>query len=98
MGALHHFLGVKVVQKKETSEIWLDLEVDTRELLKKFKIEESQPTLTPVQIGSNFMKSVDEDDEDLFNQEAYQSAVSSLLYLSTRTRPDISYAVSRANH
>ena len=92
LGELHHFLGVKVIQNKESNSIWIGQEAYARELLKKFKMEESNAVSTPIQLGSNLVKAVEED--DMFDQEIYQSAVGSLLYLSTRTRPDISYAVS----
>ncbi len=94
MGELHHFLGVKIVQNKDSGDIWIGQEAYTRELLKKFKMEESKPMSTPVEIGSNLVKASNED--DLFDKETYQSAVGSLLYLSTRTRPDIAYSVSSA--
>ncbi len=75
IGELHHFLGVKIVQNKDSSDIWIGQEAYIRELLKKF--EESRPMLAPVEIGSNFVKATNEN--DLFDKETYQSAVGSLL-------------------
>ena len=92
LGELHHFLGVQVIQNKDSNSIWIGQETYARELIKKFKMEESNAVSTPIQLGSNLVTAVEED--DMFDQEIYQSAVDSLLYLSTRTRPDISYAVS----
>ena len=52
----------------------------------------SKPVGSPVNPGSKLVAS--EDPKDMCNQQTYQSVVGSLLYLSTKTRPDITYAVS----
>ena len=54
-------------------------------------MEKSKPVATPVEAGIKLIKATGND--KLFNQEMYQSAVGCLLYLSTKTRPDIAYAV-----
>eukprot|EP00794_Sanderia_malayensis_P001116 gene1116-467_t len=81
-----------MIQDKESNSIWIGQETYARELIKKFKMEESNAVSTPIQLGSNLVKAVEED--EMFDQEIYQSVVGSLLYLYTRTRPGISYAVS----
>ena len=50
---------------------------------------------TPVEIGTKLVKPKDGD--NLVDQELHQSDVGSLLYLSTKTRPDIAYAVGNVS-
>ena len=90
MGNLHHFLGVRI-EKIRAGEIWIGQPTDTLDILKKFGMEDSKSVATPVEAGRKLVKvsAVCE----LVNMEMYQSAVGSLLYLSTKTRPDIAYAV-----
>ncbi len=54
-------------------------------------MQDSKPVGTPSAPDSKLVKKTDEDDEE--DQKKYQAAVGSLLYLSTKTRPDIAFAV-----
>lgn len=92
MGNLHHFLEVRIEQIR-AGEIWIGQPTYTLEILQKFGMEDSKSVATPVEAGRKLVK-VSEDCE-LVNIEMYQSAVGSLLYLSTKTRPDIAYAVGK---
>ena len=91
MGKLHYFLGVKIAYPG-SGKIWIGQPAYTAEVLKRFQMENSKPTATPIDTGAKLTKATE--DSKLFNQELYQSPIRSLLYLSTRTRPDIAYAVS----
>ena len=91
MGELKYFLGVKVV-RQENGSIWIGQPSYTKAVLHKFNMHDSKPVATPVEIGTKLVKATDKD--KLSDQEIYQSAVGCLLYLSTKTRPDIAYAVS----
>ena len=91
MGKLHYFLGVKIAYPG-SGKIWIGQPAYTAEVLKRFQMENSKPTATPIDTGAKLTKATE--DSKLFNSELYQSAIGSLLYLSTRTRLDIAYAVS----
>ena len=91
MGALHYFLGVKVYQNPKTNEIWIGQPNFTKELLQKLQMSECKQVDTPIDPSIKLMKRTEEEEE--FDKVKYQSAVGSLLYLSTRTRPDIAFAV-----
>ena len=92
MGELHHFLGVKVVQKPSSKEVWIGQEAYTKSMLEIFSMESSKPVNTPINPGTKLTKATAESQR--VDKVKYQSAVGHLLYLSTKTRPDIAYAVS----
>ena len=92
MGQLHYFLGVKVIQKPDSKEIWIGQEAYTKSVLERFGMGSSKPESTPVNPGTKLKKAAD--DSQRVDQVNYQCAVGHLLYLSTKTRPDIAYAVS----
>ena len=94
MGLLHYFLGVKVIQKFDKGEIWIGQPSFTKELLKKLQMAECKQVETPSDPSMKLTKRNDNEDE--FDKVKYQSAVGSLLYLSTRSRPDIAFAVGNA--
>ena len=92
MGQLHSFLGIKVIQKPDSNKVWIGQEAYTKNMLQKFGMESSKPVHTPVNPGTKLKKATA--DSTRVDQINYQCAVGHLLYLSTKTRPDIAYAVS----
>ncbi|KAF2347216.1 hypothetical protein FHG87_022028, partial [Trinorchestia longiramus] len=61
-------------------------------LLSRFGMDKANSFATPVDVNADLVTSSDEVEE--CDKDLYQSAVGSLLYLSTRTRPDIAFAVN----
>ena len=92
MGELHYFLGVNIDQDKESDRVCIGQPAYTSSVLQKFGMEHAKPVNTPVDTAVKLVKATEED--ECVDQKCYQSAVGSLLYLSTATRPDITYAVS----
>jgi hypothetical protein len=60
------------------------------ELLKRFGMFDSKPVCAPLDPGVRLLKSEEPPDENL----PYRELVGALTYLSTATRPDISFAVT----
>ena len=89
LGSLSYFLGIKVVQ--QDNNISLNQASYVESLLNRFDFSNCKPVATPADVNSHLEKATD--DCDLVDSTKYMSAVGSLLYLSTKTRPDIAYAV-----
>lgn len=89
LGPLHYFLGVNIVQ--DSDKVWIGQKTYSENVLKKFGMDNSKPISTPVDTSLKLLQA--SDDSQCVDQKLYQQAVGSLLYLSVKTRPDISYAV-----
>ena len=90
MGELKYILGQQVIQK--IGEVWIGQPTYTGNILKKFGMESWEVVETPVDLSSRLIKATD--DSEMSNKEEYQQAVGCLLYLSSATRPDITFAVN----
>ena len=55
-------------------------------------MESCKPVESPVDLSSKLIKATH--DCEMFNKEEYQQAVGCLLYLSSATRPDITFSVN----
>ena len=88
LGPLHHFLGVKVIQDQLAGVIWIDQPSYT-EILQKFGMYDCKPVSTPVNPDVKLVSS--ESPDEVCDQQMYQAVIGNLLYLYTKTRPDIAY-------
>jgi hypothetical protein len=87
IGELTFFLGFQVKQMREG--IFISQEKYTKDLLKRFKMEDYKPIKTPM--PSNGHLDLDEGGKPI-DQTLYHSMIGSLLYL-TVSRPDIMFSV-----
>jgi hypothetical protein len=87
MGELQFFLGLQIKQAKEGT--FVHQAKYTKDILKKFKMDDSKPLPTPMRTTTAL--DADEDREPV-DQKEYRSMISSLLYLTAR-RPNIQFFV-----
>ncbi|WVZ76644.1 hypothetical protein U9M48_024600 [Paspalum notatum var. saurae] len=87
MGELQFFLGLQIKQGLEGT--FVHQAKYTRDILKKFNMDDSKPMTTPM--STNMALDGDEDGE-VVDQKEFRGMIDSLLYL-TATRPDIQFAV-----
>jgi hypothetical protein len=92
MGELQSFLGLQIKQAKE--ETFVHQAKYTKDILKKFKMDDSKPLSTSMSMTTAL--DVDEDGEPV-DQKEYRSMISSLLYL-TATRSNIQFSMCLCAH
>ncbi|KAG7553295.1 hypothetical protein ISN45_Aa06g038290 [Arabidopsis thaliana x Arabidopsis arenosa] len=87
IGLMSYYLGIEV--KQEDNGIFITQEGYAKEVLKRFKMDDSNPVTTPMECGIKLSKKEEGEGVD---PTTFKSLVGSLRYL-TCTRPDILYAV-----
>ena len=87
MGELKFFLGIQINQWKDG--VYVHQSKYTKELLKKFKLEDCKLMATPMHPTCNLSN---EDNRTKVDQKLYRGMIGSLLYL-TASRPDILFSV-----
>ena len=92
MGELHYFLGVSVHRNLDNHSMWIGQPTYTASIIEKYGMKDAKAIATPVNTSIKLVKAKEGD--ELADMALYQSAVGSLQYLATMTRPDISFAVS----
>ncbi|KAJ3693375.1 hypothetical protein LUZ60_008855 [Juncus effusus] len=87
LGLMKYFLGLEVTQGE--CGIFASQEAYAKDILKRYKMEDSNPVATPMELDAKLSKF---EGGEIFDASKYKSLVGSLRYL-TCTRPDIAYSV-----
>jgi transposase InsO family protein len=98
LGSPEQVLGIRIWHDEATNVVYLDQSVYIQELLVRFEMENCKQCDTPHQPGLYLSESMCPNTIDERRQMLtvpYRELVGALLYLSTRTRPDLSYAVGQ---
>lgn len=90
LGNVKRILSINISREKDY--IKLDQSDYIKQILQKNGMENCNATKLPMTAGTQLKKHEGEVDEKL--QREYQSIIGEFLYLSTNTRPDISYVTS----
>jgi hypothetical protein len=89
LGELSFFLGLQICQRNQG--IFISQTKYIREMLKRFRMEDCKPIITPMQTSCKLSK---DDDSKSTDQRQYKSMIGSLLYVTT-SRPDVMQEVGQ---
>jgi hypothetical protein len=78
LGELSFFLGLQIRQRNQES--FISQTKYIREMLKRFRMEDCKPVITPMQTSCKLSK---DDDSKSTDQRQYMSMIGSLLYVTT---------------
>ena len=84
------FLKIRI--KEEGDHLKLQQDVYVAKVLQRFEMSECKPSAIPMQPGLKLKKP---EEEERVNNVPYRQLIGALLYLATRTRPDIAFAVNK---
>ena len=97
LGEATYILGIRIYRNRAERLIGLSQSTYLDKVLKRFKMENSKKGNLPLHHGIKIGKSQcpsSQDERDRMSRVPYASAVGSIMYAMTCTRPDVSYALS----
>jgi hypothetical protein len=89
LGELSFFLGLQIRQRNQG--IFISQTKYIREMLKRFRMEDCKPVITPMKTSCKLRKY---DDSKSTDQRQYRSMIGNLLYVTT-SRPDVMQEVGQ---
>ena len=89
-GKLVWFLGLQI--NEDSEKITLDQETYIASVLKKFSMQDINPSKTPAENNFKLVKAMEV--EKLVDETLYRSLVGSLLYIAKQTTPNIVWIVN----
>lgn len=89
LGRLNHFLGIDFNQTE--GQVKMSQKRYVNKILERFEMQDCKPRETPCEPKLEYS----EDANKMKEPRKYREAVGSLIYLSTCTRPDLSFVVSK---
>jgi reverse transcriptase-like protein len=95
LGPIKDFLGMHIAINNSSQVLKIDQIKYINNMLQRFNKDKLNLVSTPTDLGVQLLKYDQKATQE--NITLYQQQVGSLLYLSTRTRPDIAFAVSRCS-
>jgi transposase InsO family protein len=97
LGEAKFVLGIEIERDRSRREIYLNQQHYIENVLERYRMSDCKPVSTPMESNFKLTKSsaeVNEREKQEMETVPYQSAVGSLMYAMTCTRPDIAFAVS----
>jgi hypothetical protein len=97
LGEAAYILGVRITRDRSKRLIYLDQQKYIEDVLVTFGMENCRPVATPMEHGMQLSADMSPDTDEgraLMLQYPYRSAVGSLMYAMTTTRPDLAFSVS----
>ncbi|GKA56776.1 UDP-glucuronosyl/UDP-glucosyltransferase [Tanacetum coccineum] len=97
LGDATYILGIKIYRDRTKRLIGLSQDMYLDKILKRFRIKNSKKGDLPLQHGIKISKDLypkTNDELDKMSRVLYASAIGSIMYAMTCTRPDVSFALS----
>ncbi|GJX39878.1 retrotransposon protein, putative, ty1-copia subclass [Tanacetum coccineum] len=100
LGDATYILGIKIYKDRSKRLIGLSQDTYLDKVLKRFRIENSKKENLPLHHGIKISKDLclkTDDELDKMSRVPYASAIGSIMYAMTCTRPDVSFSLSMAS-